>query len=176
MNKINFNLICLFFFALLFSNPCFAQDNNNTVVNIYLFYGQGCSHCIKMIDFFEKIKDKYPQINLTLKEIYFDKKNALLMNTFCKKCNTTMEGIPTVFIDRKVYVGFSYALAIDIENKIKSCITTGKCIDIGSYNNSCEHHSAESSPLDFKKNYSLFGQIFLILIIVISIYYFIIKK
>jgi len=128
-----------------------------------------------MLDFFDSIKDKYPQMNLTLKEIYFNKENALLMEEFCRRCNTTLEGVPTVFIGGKAYVGFSYALAAQIESKIKSCIETGECNDAAG-SNDCEHHSTESSPLNPDENYSAIGWIFIIAVSTISIYYLIIKK
>ena len=48
-------------------------------VNAHLFYGEGCPHCAKERTFFDIIKNKYPQLNLTEYEIYYDKENNALL-------------------------------------------------------------------------------------------------
>ncbi|MCK5039912.1 MAG: hypothetical protein KAR87_03015 [Candidatus Aenigmarchaeota archaeon] len=166
-------IICMLLSLLLSCTNTSGQPDNNTV-NIYMFYGQGCAHCTKMLTFFDSIKDKYPQMNVTKKEIYFDKDNAKLLEEFCRKCNTTLEGVPTVFIDGKSYVGFSNVLAQIIETKIKDCIEYGGCSDLG--NDSCEQHSTDSSPLTHEKDYSTIGWLFIGVVVLILLYYLLFNK
>ena len=170
--------IIYFVFFILFINVCALGQSNNKTVDVYIFYGQGCSHCEKIHEFFDKIEDDYPQMNLVKKEIYFDKENALLMQDFCKKINTQVEGVPTVFIDEKMYVGYSLALTVEIEQKIKNCIKTGSCCNLGEsiINQSCNQTDINPNPPNWEKDYSNIGYIFIGGIIMILLYYLMSNK
>lgn len=73
---------------------------------IYFFYGIGCSHCSKVMDYFEKedLFNKYP---IEKKEIYFDGDNAFLFNEILTDLGIeeTSRGVPTVVIGKKVLIG-----------------------------------------------------------------------
>jgi len=120
MRKLALALTILF---LLF-NIAFvsAENSTNPKIDLYMFYGQGCPHCGKLELFLDSIKDKYPELNILEKEVYFDNNNRDLFYAMAEQFGTEVQGVPTVFIDEKVFVGFSDAIGREIEQEIKRCI------------------------------------------------------
>jgi len=74
--------------------------------NIYFFYGEGCSHCAQVEEFFENdnLYDKYA---IDKKEIYFNRDNAALFNNLLDglEIPSGARGVPTVIVGDKVLVG-----------------------------------------------------------------------
>ncbi len=119
------NKLFLFALILLIAMPvAFAQDKP---VELYDFYGQGCPHCAKLHTFLEGIKDTYPTLNVIEKEVYFNQTNRELFEQMAQAYNTEVKGVPTVFIDKQVFAGFSDSIGQQIENEIKRCAKEG-CI------------------------------------------------
>ena len=110
-----------FIALMLFAGISFAQEDDNTV-NIHMFYGQGCAHCGRMHVFLEDMQEKYPSLNVNEYETYFDQENRELFQKMADSFETEIEGVPTLFIDDKVFVGFSTSLGNSIEDEIKACI------------------------------------------------------
>ena len=112
--------------ALMLFLPLIVDAQDNTV-DVYLFYGQGCPHCVKAEDFFNDLND--PNVNLVEKEVYLDDDNRLLFETFSKAYNSEIEGVPTIFIDDKIYVGFSASMGEEIKAEIERC-SVEECRDL----------------------------------------------
>jgi cytochrome c biogenesis protein CcdA/glutaredoxin len=105
-----------------------VSAENDTVTNknvhLHLFYGQGCPHCAQLRLFLNEIHPKYPSLIIHEHEVYSDKEGILLFEQMSKNSNVSIEGVPTVFIDDKVIVGFSNTIGESIENEIKRCLDT----------------------------------------------------
>jgi len=114
--------------VFLVLTPLVNAETQLHTVDMYVFYGQGCPHCARMIKFLDSIKGNYPNLNLQLKEVYGNQDNRELFQKFCEECNSTISGVPTTFIDGKMYVGFSNSIAEQIEAEIKRC-SVEKCKD-----------------------------------------------
>ena len=110
----------VFIALMLFAGISFAQEENT--VNVHMFYGKGCAHCERMHVFLEDMQEKYPLLNINEYETYFDQENRELFQKMADSFETEIEGVPTLFIDDKVIVGFSTSLGESIENEIKACI------------------------------------------------------
>lgn len=110
----------VFIALMLFAGISFAQEENT--VNVHMFYGKGCAHCGRMHVFLEDMQEKYPLLNVNEYETYFDQENRELFQKMADSFETEIEGVPTLFIDDKVIVGFSTSLGESIENEIKACI------------------------------------------------------
>jgi len=119
MKKI-FALIGFFVLTLIPFSGLSAQEANQ--VDLLFFYGQGCPHCAKMETFMEEMEDKYPELNVQRYEIYFDDNNRDLFLTLNEAFDNQDSGVPTVFIDERIIVGFSNELAVPIEAEIARCI------------------------------------------------------
>ncbi|MEA3378231.1 MAG: cytochrome c biogenesis protein CcdA [Nanoarchaeota archaeon] len=112
--------LVLFLFLLNSSVINAAED-----VELYAFYGQACPHCSKMLNFFESIEKDYPTLKIFEKETYFDQANRELFEDMAEAFDTQIEGVPTMFIDERVIVGFSDNLGIKLEQEIQRCIKDG---------------------------------------------------
>lgn len=143
MKKI-FLFLALSLFCLS-TNPTFAQGDNQ--VDLYFFYGQGCSHCSKMSLFLEEMQDKYPTLNVIKKETYLNSENRKLFQEMASAFETEIEGVPTVFIGSETIVGFSNTLGDSLENKIKNC-TLKKCPSPIEKINAKENITKENDPVE----------------------------
>ncbi|MBN1644450.1 hypothetical protein JW851_00220 [Candidatus Woesearchaeota archaeon] len=157
MKKIGIAAFFLFFvliIALVFSINNFTSTG--TVIGIgskevilYDFYGKGCPHCAKLISFLDDIELKYSNIKIIKKEIYFDDANRELFQDMAASFGEEISGVPTVFIDDKVFVGFSDSIGASLEKEIERCSLDG-CNDPMEHVKTPETTSivAESSPLE----------------------------
>lgn len=112
--------------SLLVSHSVLASSD----VNAYLFYGEGCPHCAKERIFLDQLKTKYPNLNITEYEIYFNKENNALFQKIATQLHTQSGGVPFLVIGDEPYIGFSETLTTkEVENKVIACSQT-ECIDI----------------------------------------------
>ena len=96
-----FFLLSLLSFLFL-SQPVFASDK----VNIYFFWAKGCPHCAKEKVFLEKIKDKYPQIEILDFDLTASKENIELMEKIGKNLNADVSGVPFTVIGEHHFSGY----------------------------------------------------------------------
>ncbi len=111
--------------TVFLSSFVFAQDNE---VVLHLFYGQGCPHCGKTMEFLGSVEESYPNLVVEKHEIYFDDEERQLFENFAASYSTTIDGVPTIFIDDKFIVGFSDSIGEEIESEIQRCAQE-ECID-----------------------------------------------
>jgi cytochrome c biogenesis protein CcdA/glutaredoxin len=98
-----------------------AENEQANEVHLQLFYGQGCPHCSQLRLFLNEIQPKYPSLIIHEHEVYSDNEGRLLFERMSSDFNVPIEGVPTVFIDDKVIVGFSNEIGKSIENEIIRC-------------------------------------------------------
>jgi len=103
-----------------------------STVNVYVFWGEGCPHCAKELEFLHKLSQKYP-IKVKQYEIYRSPENRSLFEKFVKAYNVSPPyGVPTTFVGEDYLVGYG----IDemggkaIEKMVLKCINYG-CVDKG---------------------------------------------
>jgi cytochrome c biogenesis protein CcdA/glutaredoxin len=113
-------IILLVFTLLILSSFSLANEN----VDLYLFYGQGCLHCSLAKNFFEDVKD-YHALNIIEKEIYFNDENRVLFEEMADSYGEQIQGVPTIFIDDKVFVGFSNTIKDSLQEEIERCVREG---------------------------------------------------
>ncbi|MBW3015729.1 hypothetical protein KY330_04870 [Candidatus Woesearchaeota archaeon] len=117
-------LLLILIFIILFSLSGFASAEQ---VDLYLFYGQGCPHCSGMKAFLSEIADDY-DLNVHEYEVYANLEGRNLFVEMSQAFESEIQGVPTIFIDGKVIVGYSSAITDSLENEIKRCETEG-CAD-----------------------------------------------
>lgn len=95
-----------------------------TPVNAYLFWGDGCPHCEKELNFFKNhLLEKYNDLHLYDFEIYYDRDNALLLQKVAETYNIQRVGVPLLIIGNYPFVGYDEKQTpTQIENKIKECM------------------------------------------------------
>lgn len=105
-----------------------AVEGGDGKVVMYVFYGRGCPHCNRLNEYLDNIKDDYPKLEIRKVETYFSEEGRELFQDMSESFGNSIEGVPTVFIDDKVIVGFSNSIADSIEQEIERCSEMG-CVD-----------------------------------------------
>jgi cytochrome c biogenesis protein CcdA/glutaredoxin len=120
--------LILFFVSLMIlssfiyaQEACPAEDD----IDIVVFYGQGCPHCADEESFLEDLEEKYHKLHITKYEVYSNQTNRELFKKFSDAFGTEIKGVPTTFIDRKVFIGFTAKTGESIEKEVKKCIEEG---------------------------------------------------
>jgi len=112
----------ILFLLILFSSVLFAQTN------MVIFYGQGCPHCAALESWLNEYQPQHPELNITNYEIYHNQQNRELMKKFTSSYNTKIEGVPTVFINDKIFVGYSSEIQQQLIDEINYC-QSNQCIN-----------------------------------------------
>ncbi len=99
-----------------------AQDEE---VVLHFFYGQGCPHCGSSLTFLNELGKNNPSLIIEKHEVYFDQENRELFEQMTAAFGKEIEGVPTIFINDKVSVGFSNSIAESIEAEIAVCVEEG---------------------------------------------------
>jgi cytochrome c biogenesis protein CcdA/thiol-disulfide isomerase/thioredoxin len=142
------------------SNTIGAVATGNNEVTLYKFYGKGCPHCIRLTEFLDELSAKYPTLKIIEHEVYFDQENRDLFQKMSDAFGKEIGGVPTVFIDDKIIVGFSPAIGKEIEKEIQRCLVEG-CASPTEHVPETEAVSivTESSPTEEPGRTKLKGQI-----------------
>ena len=155
MRKSNYIIIGIVVVLAIFILINLNQNNlNGNVVDgnkviAYQFYGEGCPHCSGEANFLEDMEAKYPSLEIRKYEIYLHPENRDLFEQMAQTYEIEIQGVPTVFIDEKVIVGFGSNTGDKIETEIQRCLTE-QCINPLEKTNGEEvtHIIGESSPAE----------------------------
>jgi len=104
--------------------PMVAAQEKEEPVHLYLFYGDGCSHCEKERTFLRELQADYgEQIVIEELEIYYHSKNSNLMKILGQTLNLDASGVPMLFIEDEIVVGFNSneTTGVKIREAIKNC-------------------------------------------------------
>lgn len=116
-------IVILFISVMTFSPLLVAQENNEIVLHI--FYGQGCPHCGTALIFLNSVAENNSSLIIKEHEIYFNQEERKLFEQITNAFGENIEGVPTIFIDNKVFVGFSNSIANSLEYEIQRCLEQG---------------------------------------------------
>ena len=109
-NQIIFFLVLVLVLAGIFyfssKGEIYHSFGENKVIMIK-FYGQGCPHCAKLKLFLDELQKQDKNIIVKEYEVYFNDTNRKLFEKLSEKYNTTIQGVPSLFIDGEVIWGFS---------------------------------------------------------------------
>ena len=76
-------------------------------INIYLFRGNGCSHCKAFVTFlYENIDELGKYFNLVSYEIFYNQDNSKLMSEVSKFFGKEATGVPYIVIGDKYFAGY----------------------------------------------------------------------
>jgi thiol-disulfide isomerase/thioredoxin len=100
-------------------------------VELYLFWGYSCPHCIKEKAYLEKLQQKYPQLEVKSYEVWRNRGNAVFFVQMAEAYGIKATSVPTTFIGNfEPIVGYSNdeVTGKKIEERVKYCIEH-ICID-----------------------------------------------
>lgn len=88
-------------------------------VNVYIFRGSSCSHCLESIMYFSSILDDYGKyFNLVTFEVWENPDNSALMEYIGSEMGDTVTGVPYIVIGEESFPGYAESLNADIEKAI----------------------------------------------------------
>lgn len=97
----------LIVFAILLLLPVSAKADEK-VINIHLFYGNGCPHCAAEEEFLSDYLKDRTDVKLYKYEIWYDSHNQELLSKVQKEMGTTNKnGVPFTVIGKKTMVGYA---------------------------------------------------------------------
>ena len=101
MNKIN-KILLLLLFVFIF--PVYVKAEN--VVNLYLFYGDGCPHCAEEEKFIDEYLKTEKSAKLIKYEVWHSEDNRKTWVKIQDKLNNHENGVPYLIIGDEVIVGY----------------------------------------------------------------------
>ncbi len=100
-------------------------------VNIYIFRGKSCWHCLDEISWLStQVKEYGKYFNIRTYEVWGNKDNNKLMSTVAKSLGETASGVPFTVIGKKTYSGFSEATGTSMINEVKEQFENSDRYDI----------------------------------------------
>ncbi len=123
INKV-LTLILFLVAFLLFGSSVKAEKAHR--LNIYMFYGTGCPHCAKELEFLEEMAFEYGElVHIYEFEVYYNEVNAQRFNKALEELDVKMGGVPLTFIGDEVIVGYGsdQTTGKDIKDRVEFCLT-----------------------------------------------------
>ena len=119
--------------------PTDIVKNEQAVVNIYVFHGDGCPHCTDLINFLDELEadSNYGyKINIKYYEVWKNASNASKMRKALEHfdLDTTSLGVPFYVIGNKYKSGFANPKYMDETQKKEQSDSIKELIDNAYYN------------------------------------------
>jgi len=77
--------------------------------DLEVFVRQGCPHCEKAKTYLTELKQRYPQLKVTVRDIGQDPQALLRLKTLAEKFDMTQLGVPAFYVRGELVVGFQSA-------------------------------------------------------------------
>jgi thiol-disulfide isomerase/thioredoxin len=74
-------------------------------VTVYFFYGEECPHCHDVMPLVLSLKEKYPDVDFQILEIWHNTENARLFMKVSRETGTSQSGVPQAIIGDVALVG-----------------------------------------------------------------------
>lgn len=110
----------------------YSEDGDHGNLVLYVFWGDGCSHCEKAKTMLARLDRDFPDLNIRGFEIWGSEKNNDLYKQMADfyQLPENRRGTPTFFMGDRQWIGYSEGIADDITAAVQSM--TGKgVIDAG---------------------------------------------
>ena len=116
----NFKRLFIFVLALMLVVPftVFA-DEEKEPVKVYLFHGDGCSHCAETREWFDSIEDEYGKyFDLVKFEVWSNETNANFLQIVAAKMGDEVGGVPYMVVGKYSFPnGFAPDSPVDESGK-----------------------------------------------------------
>lgn len=114
----------LLLFISLFFFP--VKVHAAETVNVYLFWGSGCPHCVKEKIFLEKFKKEYP-VKIYAYEVWYNPSNTDLLKKIRAELKTNVSAIPFTIIGENHITGYlnDETTGKEIKESVNFCLKNG---------------------------------------------------
>lgn len=89
-------------------------------VELVLFWGDGCPHCAAEKQFLAELLDDYPDLVITLYEVWHSAANRQLFAETAASLGFEASAVPTTIIGERVWVGFNNSTAAEITQVVSA--------------------------------------------------------
>ncbi len=119
-------LVSLLLFSIV--KPASAETEQ---VNVYFFWGVGCSHCEKEKLFLEKLEAKYPGVQVHDFEVWENRENLKLLVETGKKLEADTSGVPFTVVGEHYFVGwYDEETTGSLIERAVQCVVENGCDDV----------------------------------------------
>ena len=87
-------------------------------VELWYFWGDGCPYCELAADWLVELQEAQPAVEVRALEVWHDAGNQQRFVEMMEARGAEASGVPAFILDDEVWVGFSEAIAADIEGEI----------------------------------------------------------
>ena len=101
-------VICIFLTLILFIPFLIKAEEKN--INMYLFYGENCPHCIELKSFLKEYLEEKDNITLYSYEIWNNNVNKTHLQNIVNILHVQFSGVPYLVIGNSAITGFSKEL------------------------------------------------------------------
>ncbi|MFW2334671.1 hypothetical protein [Ilumatobacter sp.] len=91
-------------------------------VELVVFHGDGCPHCASMLGFLDELVERIDGLVVTEYEVWHDPANQQIFIDTLASLGEEPQAVPTVVLGEQVYVGYSQAMARQIESAVNSVL------------------------------------------------------
>jgi glutaredoxin len=147
-----------------------SYSESDDKINIYVFRGNTCSHCLEAIVYFTSLVPEYGKyFNLITYETWTNTANANLMKQVASVIGDSPSGVPYIVIGDKSFLGYTSAMNDQITTQIMAAYNAEEHYDV-------MNHLNETST---KNNDSKAIVVIMVIMVIIAggaLIYFVMKK
>ncbi len=135
----------------------YKEDKNK--VNVYLFRGSSCGHCLDAVVYFSSIVGEFGQyFNLKSYEVWANSDNSDLMQKVANKLDDEVNGVPYIVIGNKSWSGFTESYGDEMKEVIKE-----------QYDKDSKDRYDVMNKLDSKEDSSVAGDVIAVIVILLVV-------
>ena len=135
----------------------YKEDKNK--VNVYLFRGSSCGHCLDAVVYFSSIAKDFGQyFNLKSYEVWANSDNSDLMQKVADKLDDEVNGVPYIVIGNKSWSGFTDSYGEEMKEVIKE-----------QYDKDSKDRYDIMNKLDSKEDSSVAGEVIAVIVILLVV-------
>ena len=109
----------------------FTEKDTSANPNIYVFRGNGCGYCQRLLNYLASIYDEYSDdINIVIYEVTGNRDNMNLYKDVAAKFGDEVQGYPYMVIGDEVFNGYTSSYNSDIVSAIEDLINSDTPYDV----------------------------------------------
>lgn len=93
-------------------------------VSFYLFYGDGCPHCVHEKEWLDTITKDYENVEFNLLETWYDEEHQALYDQVKTAYQISQNGVPLTIIGDRYFMGFNDYTKEEIKKVLNQCSKT----------------------------------------------------
>ncbi|MEA2088578.1 MAG: thioredoxin family protein [Patescibacteria group bacterium] len=123
MKKKIFILFIFLFLLTGFFTSIKASQNDNNEVELYFFWGDGCTYCEQAKSFIKELKQEFPNLKVMSYEVNKNEDNYKFFRAMSQAYNIE-EGIPLFLTENNFLAGYNKSSDDYLRKIVKDCVNS----------------------------------------------------